>query len=287
MSEKAPAWVVPVMRAGYAARAAVYAIVGAIAVLAAWRGGQAEGTGDALAQLRGEPWGMAALWIIAIGLLSYMVWRLIDAFMDLENHGTDAKGLIARTGLVVTGLVHGALGVSAASTAIGSGQGGGGAGTETMVQKLMTMPFGVWLVGAAGLATIGAGIYYAYKGISEKYKQHIVATPTARKLDPVMKFGLVAEGVVVGIIGVMICYAALTSNPDQAGGVGMALEQVRSAPFGRFLLGVIGLGLIGFAVENAVEALYRYVPRRAGDDVMSLARRAKLKAEGKLHEATA
>ncbi|MEY8841247.1 DUF1206 domain-containing protein [Cribrihabitans sp. XS_ASV171] len=270
--------------------AAVYTIVGVLAVLAAWRGGQAEGTQDALAQLRGEPWGQAALWVIAIGLLAYMVWRLIDAFMDLENHGTDGKGLIARTGLVVTGLVHGALGVSAAGTAMGgSGQGGGGqgGGTETMVQQIMAMPYGLWLVGAVGLATIGAGIYYAHKGISEKYKEDIVATPTARKLDPVMKFGLISEGVVVGIIGVMICYAALTSDPSEAGGVGQALQQIRSAPFGRFLLGIIGLGLIGFAVENAVEAIYRYVPRRAGDDVMSLARRAKLKAEGKLHEATA
>lgn len=283
MTDKAPAWVVPVMRAGYAARGAVYTVVGGLALLAAWRGGQAEGTTDALADLRSVPWGVALLWAIAIGLIAYMVWRLIDAWMDLECHGTEGKGIIARVGQAVTGVIHGAIGVSVASTAMGSG-GGGGDGAQTATQKLMSMPWGPWLVMAAGLVTIGAGIYYAHKGITEKYKRDIRVTPLARKLDPVMKFGLVAEGVVVGIIGVSIFYAGMTVDPSEAGGVSTALDQIRSAAFGRILLGVVAVGLIGFAVENFIEAAYRIVPRRSGDDAMTLARRAKLKAEGKLNE---
>jgi hypothetical protein len=56
--------------------------------------------------------------------------------------------------------------------------------------------------------------------------------------------------------------------------------------FGRILLGALGLGLVGFAIENLVEALYRVVPARSGGEVMTLARRAKLKAEGKVAQAT-
>ena len=279
MSEKAPAWVVPVMRAGYFARALVYTVVGGLALTAAIRGGEAEGTTDALADLQGRAWGMPLLWLIAVGLWAYMVWRLIDAAMDLEDYGTEAKGIVARTGLVVTGLIHGAIGVSVAGLAL---RGGDGGGAQSATAKLMEMPYGAWLVGGAGLATIGAGIYYGYKGIAEKYKEHIRVTPTARKLDPVLKFGCIAQGVVIGIIGVLICYAALTADPAQAGGVGEALGQIRAAPFGRILLGVVAVGLVAFALENAVEGLYRVIPRRAGSDVMTLARRAKLKAEGKL-----
>ncbi|MBN9678053.1 DUF1206 domain-containing protein [Salipiger bermudensis] len=286
MSDKAPAWVVPVMRAGYAARGAVYTVVGGLALLAAWRGGQAEGTTDALAELRSVPWGVALLWAIAIGLIAYMIWRLIDAWMDLECEGTDAKGMVARAGQAITGVIHGAIGVSVATTAMGGGSGGGG-GAQTATQKLMSMPWGPWLVMAVGLVTIGAGIYYAHKGLKEKYKRDIRVTPLARKLDPVMKFGLIAEGVVIGIIGASIFYAGMTVNPEEAGGVGTALDQIRSVAYGRILLGVVAIGLIGFAVENFIEAAYRIVPRRSGDDVMTLARRAKLKAEGKLQEATA
>lgn len=103
MSDKAPAWVVPVMRAGYAARGAVYTVVGGWRCWPPGAGGQAEGTTDALAELRGVPWGVALLWAIAIGLMAYMVWRLIDAWMDLECEGTDAKGMVARAGQAITG----------------------------------------------------------------------------------------------------------------------------------------------------------------------------------------
>ena len=99
MAERAPAWVVPVMRAGYGARAATYLIVGVLAFLAAWQGGQAEGTTDAIEQLRGYAWGLAAMWAIALGLIAYAAWRFIDAWMDLEDYGSNAKGIFARGGL--------------------------------------------------------------------------------------------------------------------------------------------------------------------------------------------
>lgn len=284
MSNKAPAWVEPVMRAGYGARGLVYTIVGGLALTAAIYGGQAQGTTNALADLRSQSWGVAALWVIAVGLWAYMLWRFIDAAMDLENYGDGAKGSFARGGLIVTGAIHAALGISVATTAMGGGS--SGEGTQSLVARLMAVPYGQWLVGLVGLGAIGAGVYYAHKGWTEKYKEDIRVTPTTRKLDPAMKIGCIAQGIVVGIIGVMIVYAALTTNPEQAGGTGEALQQIREAPFGRFLLAGIALGLIGFAIENFVEAAYRIIPAHAGDDVMSLARRAKLKAEGKLNEAT-
>jgi hypothetical protein len=291
MSDKAPAWVPPVMRAGYYARAATYAIVGGLAVYAVAYGGEAEGTTDAIAELSGQPMGLLAMLLIALGMLAYMVWRFVDAALDLENHGTSAKGLVARSALVITGLIHGAIGLSVATAAIGYRSGGssgsGSGGTQTATQKLMSLPYGPLLVGLVGLATIGAGIYYMHKGWAEKYKEHIRVTRTTRRLDPVLKFGCLAEGVVVALIGVSICVAALHTNPSEAGGVGEALSQLRAMSFGRLLLAVTGLGLIAFAVENAIEGTYRILPRYAGSDVMTLARRAKLKAEGKLRAATA
>ncbi|MGP6085797.1 DUF1206 domain-containing protein [Antarctobacter jejuensis] len=285
MSDTAPAWVTPVMRAGYGARAATYLIVGALACLAAWTGGAAQGTTDALADLKGHLWGLAALWAIALGLFAYTLWRLVDAWMDLDDYGHGIKGVIARAGLVTTGLIHGALGLSAASLALGGAQGQGGA--QSLTQKLMTLPQGPLIVGLIGLATLGAGAYYIWKGVAEKYKDHIRVTPMTERLDPILKAGCLAEGVMIGIIGLLILFAALTTDASEAGGVGEALQQIRAVTFGRILLGVIGLGLIGFAVENLVEAIYRVIPRCAGPDVMTFARRARQKARDKLRAATA
>lgn len=286
MSDRAPGWVVPVMRAGYAARGAVYVIVGIIAISAAWTGGRAEGTQGALASLRDEPFGQALLWIIAIGLIAYAIWRALAAAMDLDSHGSDGKGMIARSGMTVSAILHAALGVSAVRLATGGGSGGGGS-TEDWTAQLMSQPFGQWLVGIAGACVIGAGAYYAHKGWTGKYKRRLRRNRTTERLDPACKWGLVAHGIVVGIIGGFLVYAAWTADPSQAGGIGQAFASVREVAFGRILLGLLGLGMLGFAIYCFIEAVYRIVPRRAGDDVTTLASEAKSKAKSAARKAQA
>lgn len=279
MSQKsAPAWVVPVMQAGYGARALVYLVVGGLALFAAIDGGETQGTTNALADLRSQPFGAILLWVIAIGLLCYMIWRLIAAALDLERRGEDGSGLFARAGLVVTGLIHGALGVSVATIALGRSSGGGDS-TQDWTAKLMQMNGGQWIVAAIAVGIIGAGLYYVFKGWKQKYKRTMRVTPTTRKLDPILQAGFIAQGTLIAIVGVLIGYAALTADPSSAGGIGKALGEIRSVAYGRVLLGIIALGVLGFALENAVEARYRIVPARAGSDVETLAMRAKNKAE--------
>ncbi|MGR3396774.1 DUF1206 domain-containing protein [Pseudooceanicola nanhaiensis] len=285
-NEQAPGWVVPVMRFGYSARGVVYIIVGGLAVLAAWRGGSAEGTTGALQTLKGEPWGYAALWIIAIGLFAYAVWRLIDAWMDLENYGTDMKGIVARTGQTVTGLIHAALGVGTIRMAMGDSSGSGdGGGTQSLASRVLAMEGGAIIMMILGVITMGAGIYYGYKAYAEKYKEHLRGTSTTEKLDPAIKAGLVAHGIVIVLIGTFLFYAGQNTDPGQAGGIGAAFDTVRAQPFGRILLGLLGLGMLGFALYCFVEAIYRVVPRVAGDSVTTLASKAKSRAEGEARRA--
>lgn len=91
----------------------------------------------------------------------------------------------------------------------------------------------------------------------------------------------------------LIACAAVTTDPSEAGGLGAAFEQIRSAPFGHFLPIAIALGLVGFAIENFFEAGYRIVPRLRDPDTRTMAmkaraeaERAKTEAEGKARRAT-
>lgn len=272
MADKAHSGLKWIMRAGYAARGVIYVIVGALALTAAMGQGKAEGTQGALATLRSEPMGQTALWIIALGLMAYMIWRLTDAALDLDDHGTDAKGIFARLGQATTGLIHGGIGVSVASLAMSGGQGGGGA--EDWTAKLMQMPAGRWLVGLAALLLIGAGVYYAWKGLTGKYKESLRRTSLTERIDPALTFGLVAHGVVVGLIGLSVGYAALNADPQQAGGIGQALETLRGLAWGRILLAIAAVGLMAFALYNMVVAAYRIVPRFRSPDIRTLAQKA-------------
>ncbi len=276
MPDRAPAWVVPVMRAGYSARGVVYVLVGALAILAAWRGGQAEGAKGALSTLDGSGWGSVLLWVIAAGLFCYAVWRLIAAWMDLERRGSQAKGIFARLGLVATGVIHAALGVYVVQlAATRAGGGGGGSSQREWTAWLMSKPFGQWIVVGIGVAVVGAGLYYCWKGIAEKYKENLRWTQTVERLDWLCKLGFVCYGLVIALVGCFLVWAGWTHDPSQAGGLQQAFSTVHEAAFGRVMLGVLGLGVLGFATENFIEAVYRVVPAREGGDVTTLAKRAR------------
>ena len=74
----APAWVTPVGRAGLAARAVVFALVGVSLVRAGWFGaaGEVKGLGDALAALAENP---ALYLIVAAGLFLFGIHSFVEA----------------------------------------------------------------------------------------------------------------------------------------------------------------------------------------------------------------
>ncbi|QFT60414.1 hypothetical protein FIU94_16410 [Sulfitobacter sp. THAF37] len=262
-----------VMRAGYGARAMIYATIGILAIFAAFSSVEASGTKDSLQTLRAQPFGIIALWMIGIGLLGYMVWRVIAGIADVEDHGTDAKGIVARAGQVTTGLIHAGIGVSVLSLAMGTG-GSGGDSTQDWTARLMSMPMGRYIVAVGALVLLGAGVYYCYKGWSGKYKEHLAASTFTTRFDPAIKGGLVIYGILLSLVALSIGIAALNADPSQAGGLGKALHTVRAQPYGPVLLGLAGLGLLGFALYNMIEAVFRIVPKVEGPDVETLAKAA-------------
>ncbi len=265
-------WAMPVMRAGYAGRGLVYLAVAGFSLWAIWRGGQAQGTGSALEALERSPWGKVALALIALGLVAYAAWRAIDAWLDLEDYGTDAKGLVARAGMIVTGLVHLALAVAAVTvlfTAGGSGS-DGGSSIARFTGEVMSWPAGRWIVGIAGLLTIGAGIYYAVKAWKASYREHLHANPATRRLNPVLRAGVAAQAVIVGVVGGFLVVAAWRANPGEAGGVGEVFDWLAARPFGNLLVILLCAGLLGFALFLFVNAAYRIVPKLADDEPLTL-----------------
>ncbi len=221
-----------IMRAGYGARGVIYVLIGGLALFAALRGGNAEGTQGALATLQNEPMGQTALWAIAVGLGAYMIWRLVDAAMDLEDHGTDAKGIFARLAIASTGVIHGGIGVSVAGLAMGGGS-GGDSGAQDWTAKLMQMPMGPTLVAIAAAVVIGAGGYYAYKGLTGKYREHLSNAAFTRKIQPVLTFGLVVHGVMWGIAG--LCRAE--QRPIGRRGAGPGAGNVAQSGVGALVAG--------------------------------------------------
>lgn len=264
-------WAMPIMRLGYAGRGITYVAIAGISLWTIWQGGQAQGTSEALATIETSPFGIVVLLAIGIGLLCYTVWRVLDGIADFEKEGDDATGWIGRAGMVVTGLLHGLIGIAA--LALAAGQDNGGEGNSAIVaatQAVMSAPFGIFLVGLAGLLTIGAGIYYLHKAYTQSYREKLRANHFTRNWNSALRAGVAAQGVVVTIIGSFLVYAAWRADPQEAGGLSQTFDWLSGQVYGQVLVTALCLGLLGFALFLFVNAAYRIVPQLSDPDVQRL-----------------
>ncbi|MET0986317.1 MAG: DUF1206 domain-containing protein [Steroidobacteraceae bacterium] len=273
MRAAVPGWVDPLMRFGYAARGIVYLLVGALALIAVRGGGAAPDSKGAFATLMSKPFGTAVLVVIALGLVAYAAWRFIDALFDLERKGEQPSGWVARSAQAISGLIY--LSLAASAVRLIEHRGSGGDGAESWSAKLMAQPFGRWAVAVVGVAALGFAIFEFVTAYRESYKKQLRYTPLAARLNPIVKFGLIAHGVVVLIIAGFFFWAAWTADPSRAGGLGDALNAVRTAEFGRAMLALLAVGLLSFSVHCFIEAMYRIVPRCSPPDLQTLAIHAR------------
>ena len=186
----------PLARLGYASKAFIYATVGLLAAAAALKqGGAVTDTRGALRVILSHPFGNTVLFILAIGLCGYAVWRVLHAILDPQRRGIGLKGLVIRTGYLIRGLVYGGVGLEAFRLARGLRA---SHGTDTTVRlwtaKVMALPMGEWLVGIAGAITAAYGvseIIDAIRGTGEGHKDLSGIDPGRRRmLNRICRFGV-------------------------------------------------------------------------------------------------
>lgn len=257
-------WAEPMARVGYAAKGVVYVAAGLLsAAFAFGYGGQTAGTKSAVRAIGAQPFGQALLIIIAVGLFAYTGWRFIEAFIDPEGIGNDAKGLTKRAIKGISGFLYAGLGIYAANLSQGTASGGGGSKAQTWSAKVMQWPGGEWLVGLAGGAIGIYGLAQAWRGkeleFLDNLKEHEIGRKERKGIRWVGQIGLWARGVVFLMIGAFLIVAAVQSQPQEALGLQGALYKLLAQPYGQWLMGLVALGLASYGVFCFVKAKYRRI----------------------------
>ncbi|NNF56946.1 MAG: DUF1206 domain-containing protein [Rhodothermaceae bacterium] len=252
-------------RTGYFVKGLLYGLIGILALLTALgQGGQTTGTRGAIRTLADAPFGHVLLWLIAIGLVGYALWRFAQSILDVEDKGSDAEGATKRLGLAGSGLIYGGLAVSTFNLLLGDGTGeSGGSGAASWTARLMEQPFGVWLVGMAGVGTIALGLYQLYRAwavtFEDKLKTREMSAAQQTWAVRISRFGIGARGVVFVLMGTFVIQAALQADPQEARGLDGALEALEGQPHGPYLLGLAALGLVAYGVYCLVNARFRRI----------------------------
>jgi hypothetical protein len=101
-------------REGYAAKGIVYIVIGTLAARAATGpGGQATDSRGALLEIGNGPFGTFALALMGLGLVGYMMWRLVAAATDAEGKGDKPTSVALRVAQAARAVAYGILGVQA------------------------------------------------------------------------------------------------------------------------------------------------------------------------------
>jgi hypothetical protein len=247
-------------RSGYIARGAVYLLVGWFSLAAAWNGARPTDAQEALSRILDQPFGEILLGGIAVGLVFYALWRLVQSAFDLDDHGTGAKGLAIRGALLISAVLHVGLAFFALSIALGRPGAHEGDASRDWTAWLMSQPFGRWLVAALGLAVIVAGLAHLAKAWREGYRRHLQAdAQTMRIIGVVARIGLAARGVVFCLVGAFFVLAAWHLDASQSGGLGKALLTVQAQPYGPWLLALVAAGLFAFGTYSIIQGIYRRI----------------------------
>ncbi|MCM2373663.1 DUF1206 domain-containing protein [Aporhodopirellula aestuarii] len=257
-----PSWIETLGRAGHVAKGVVYFIIGFLAFkLAIGAGGEISGSREAIREIGRQPFGRVMLGCIAIGLLGYTAWRIVQAAKNTDGDGTDAKGVLKRIGYVISGIAYFSLGTFAGSLAIGWGEGANDDGSGT-AGFLIATTWGRVVLGLVGLVTVGVALYFIYKAYLASFMTKYdfgAMSETARTVAlHAGRVGLTTRAIAFAIIGGFLLVSAVYGTGDRdIAGIEDALALIASQTYGKVLIGITGFGLMCYAVHMFLMARYR------------------------------
>ena len=254
-------WIRPLARFGYASRGAVYLIIGFFAMLSGLGPSANKDSKVALRTILEQPFGKALVAILIVGLIGYVIWRLIQSLLDTDAHGFSFKGLAVRAGLLASAATYAILATYALSLV----------GLLAFTRPDSSVSIADRIAGMVGtkpvlivmlLVFAGAAIAHWYKAATRRYADHIDTNVAPMNfVHPIAMAGLFARGCVFAIIALLLFYRVRSFAPSETEPPGLldALQFVQQLSLGDLLLTALGLGLILFAGYSFCEALWRNI----------------------------
>lgn len=244
---------ITLVRVGFAARGLTYMLLGWLALEASRR---VEGGNEAVFGVLDDwTFGTVLLWIVALGLLAYAMFKFLCAIGDIMHRGADVKGIAERIGDAASGIAYAILAYAAYQFAAGHKDVANDATQET-ARSVLSMNLGSVAIGLVGLGFLAGAAMQARHAITARFMRHLSSrAPHAAKW--VGQAGHAARAVVFAIIGWSLVEAAWIANASEVKGVGQALASLRE--HGE-LYTLTALGLILFGAFSLVMARFSIIP---------------------------
>ncbi|WP_040493199.1 DUF1206 domain-containing protein [Ilumatobacter nonamiensis] len=260
--------VVKFARVGWIAKGVVYALTGILALLIGVRasdGSTSDGGSDqeasqtgAIARIAENPAGVAVLWVVAIGLVTYSLWRIASVLLPADN---DLKGWLTRGGYLVSAVTYLLLAWTAVTFArqpSKSGESSEDSKVESFTRDFMTNSAGRALIFVIGAILIVIAAVFLWKAISASFESQLMpgsVGPVSHQMLVVLgRIGWVGRAAMMSLIGFFLARSAIRFDPDDAQGLDGSLRKAASSGLGTWLVVAVGAGLLLYGIFCALSA---------------------------------
>lgn len=243
----------------------IYASIGVIAILSFLRikdGGADESS--LLAFLNGYLVGRIWIWIILLGTVSYIIWRIYEAITDPYQYGKDAKGIGKRIGIALSTIADALIAYAAIEVLFGIGnipENGQPDEQRELVAMMLDESWGNWaVIGIGTIIAFTAIVQFVYgitKGYGERLDISHLSSRTKSFVHLLAWVGYLARGIILGIIGFFFIKAGIVENAQLVVNTDKAFDfigdHVGHVYFILVAIGTICYGLFMFALGVAYD----------------------------------
>lgn len=239
---------------GYAGKGVVYGLLGVLALQAVYFGTKEDigGKKMVLKRISDQPMGEVLLLVIAVGLIFYVIWRLINTILNPGESDNLGKDVLQRIGYFLSALTYSGLILVAFRVIFGSRSEDSSGSKKEGALWLMEQPLGQAAVVVTGVIIICVGIFYFYRA----YRASFVKKLEAKEMSGTEKVwavrfgrvGISARAVIFIILGFLAIKSGINNSVSELGGYGNALQELLQQPYGPWLLGAVATGLILYSV---------------------------------------
>lgn len=253
--------VVRVGRVAIATQGVLYGAVGLLAVQVARgdNGAKASQKG-AIESVVHQPFGRILLLVLLVGLVAHAIWRLVLAFRGEPGDDEDGKSLAKRAANAGRAAIY--ISFTGLAVKILTQKRSSGLNKQKeSTAEVLSWPGGRWIVMAAGLAVIAAGLWNAKKGITRSFLDNLdlgsLDQSRRRAVEVLGSVGYIARAVAFALVGWFLLTAGRQGDAKETRGLDESLRELAETSHGPILLLILAVGMVLFGAYRVLDAILR------------------------------
>jgi hypothetical protein len=247
---------------GSAAIGLVYMGIGTIAMLSLLRLKDGGADEDSMLEfLTDLPGGWICVWIILLGMVCYIAWRLYEAIVNPFQEPYTIKGISTRVGTALSSVAYAIIALSAIQALLGIALEGDGVEEQRqLLARVLNWRGGAWLVGLTGVLVGITGLLEIYHVLRREYVQRVdmqrLSRAGKRLLHGLAWYGHFSRGIILLIMAYFLLQGAIHANAQEIVNTDKAFNFIGESRLGHPLFVIVAIGTMAYGVFMILQGIY-------------------------------